>query len=541
MRRARPPLAVVALGAAIAVPALSARGSGDGREPVDLAAIHQIKLEARTGSKVMEFASYLTDVHGPRLTNSPQMRRAAEYVKEQLTAIGLTEVRFETWGRFGRGWANERTAVHVTEPASWPVLAFPKAWTPGTNGPVAGDAVRVELTREEHLGRYRGKLRGAFVLISPLRDVKPLFEPLARRLSDGDLEELQRERAALDRPGGGASPGPTQTAFRRKRMAFLIQEGVVAILEQSRGERGDGGAVIVQGPAPGEGSRDPADPQPLPQLVLAAEHYGRIVRLLEKKRPVRMEIDVRNRFYDDDLDAFNILADLPGTDKAEEVVMLGAHFDSWHAGTGATDNGGSSAVVMEAMRILKATGLPMRRTVRAALWTGEEQGLLGSRAYVKAHFADRRTMAVKPAHGKLAAYFNVDNGGGAFRGVYLQGNEMVAPVFRAWMEPFSSFGMKTLAIRDTRGTDHLAFDEVGLPGFQFIQDPLEYYSRTHHTNLDAFERLVREDLTRNAVILASFVYHAANRADRLPREPLPPRHDQEPTPVETGAAVWGAH
>jgi Zn-dependent M28 family amino/carboxypeptidase len=279
----------------------------------------------------------------------------------------------------------------------------------------------------------------------------------------------------------------------------------------------------VQGPALGEGSRRADDAAPLPHLVLAAEHYGRIARLLQRSQPVHLEVDVRNRFYDDDLTAFNVIAELKGTDKAAEIVMVGAHFDSWHVGTGATDNGANSAVIMETMRILKTTGLKMRRTVRAALWTGEEQGLLGSRAYVQHHFADRATLTLKPAHDALAAYFNLDNGGGAVRGVYLQGNDMVAPIFLAWMEPFRGMGMTTLArTRRAGGTDHIAFDEVGLPGFQFIQDPLDYDSRTHHTHLDVYERLVPEDLIKNAIILASFVYHAANRPDPLPRKPLPP-------------------
>jgi Zn-dependent M28 family amino/carboxypeptidase len=258
--------------------------------------------------------------------------------------------------------------------------------------------------------------------------------------------------------------------------------------------------------------------------------------MVEQKIPVSMEVDVRNSFYDADLSAFNILADLPGTDASGEVVLLGAHFDSWHTGTGATDNGGSSAVVMEAMRILKALGLPMRRTVRAALWTGEEQGLLGSRAYVKAHFAERDTMTVKPEHAKVSAYFNVDNGGGAFRGIYQQGNDMVMPIFAAWIEPLRSLGMTTLASRNTGATDHVSFDEVGLPAFQFVQDPLEYGSRTHHTNLDQYERLIPEDLVKNAIVLASFVYHAANRPDRLPRKPLPPPARQPaPAAAETAS------
>jgi Zn-dependent M28 family amino/carboxypeptidase len=254
---------------------------------------------------------------------------------------------------------------------------------------------------------------------------------------------------------------------------------------------------------------------------MSAEHYGRIWRMLEKKVPVRLEMDIQNKFFDQDLNSFNIVAEIPGTDKADEVVMLGAHFDSWHTGTGATDNAAGSAVMMEAMRILKATRLRMRRTVRLALWTGEEEGLLGSRAYVTKHFADRADMVLKPEHSKLSGYFNVDNGTGAIRGVYLQGNEAIAPIFQAWMQPFKNIGMTTLTIRGTGGTDHQSFDAVGLPGFQFIQDPIEYDSRTHHSNMDVYERIQAADMMKDAVIVASFAYHAANRDERLPRKPLP--------------------
>ncbi len=297
-------------------------------------------------------------------------------------------------------------------------------------------------------------------------------------------------------------------------MAFLVSEGVAATLEPGRG---DGGTVFVLG----GGSRNAQDPPSVPQIVVAVEHYNRLVRILDRKIPVTLEFDIRNTFHDADLNAFNVVAEIPGTDKADELVMLGAHFDSWHSGTGATDNAAGSAVMMEAMRILKATGLRLRRTVRLALWTGEEQGLLGSRAYVNEHFGSRQTLELKPGHQKLSGYFNVDNGTGAIRGVYLQGHETIAPIFSAWMEPFQNLGMTTLAIRSTGGTDHLAFNEVGLPGFQFIQDPIEYDSRTHHSNMDVYERLQAADMMKNAVIVASFVYHAANRDSLLPRKPLP--------------------
>jgi len=275
------------------------------------------------------------------------------------------------------------------------------------------------------------------------------------------------------------------------------------------------------------GSRDPKDPPAITRVALATEHYGRIYRLLQKKIPVTLKLDVDNKFYDEDLNSFDILGEIPGTDKADEVVMLGGHFDSWQAGTGATDNGAGAATMLEAIRILKATGMPMRRTVRVGLWTGEEEGLLGSRAYVKAHFGDPETMKLLPEHAKLDAYYNIDNGTGKIRGVYLQGNEAVTPIFAKWMEPFHGLGMTTLTMRNTGGTDHLAFNAVGLPGFQFIQDPLDYDSRTHHSNMDVYERIQEPDMKQIAVIVASFVYMTANRPEMLPRKPLP-----SPTPQQ---------
>jgi hypothetical protein len=502
-------------------------------EKVDYDAVMRIKDEGfGSSSRVMEFASWLTDVHGPRLTNSPQFRAAGQYVVKQMTGLGFANVKLEPWGPFGRGWSNEYTHVRVVAPYTTTLLAFSKAWTPGTNGPVKGEATLATLEKDEDLTKHKGQLKGKFVLLQPAGEVKPLFDAPGRRYDEGDLEKLTRETPTRGGMRGGGrppqpgQPGPfgnmaAQMEFRRKRTAFLVAEGVAGTIVPSTCPRGDSGSVCVAAFSPGEGSRDPKEPTPLVQIVLASEHYGRLVRTLEKKLPVTIEADVRNTFHDDDQMSFNVVADLPGTDKADEVVMVGAHLDSWHTGTGATDNGASSAVVMEALRILKAAGLKPRRTIRMALWGGEEQGLLGSRAYVKDHFADRETMTLKPDHGKLAAYFNMDNGGGAFRGIYLQNNDAAASVIAAWMEPFRGLGMTTLAPGPTSGTDHLSFDAVGLPGFQFIQDPLEYSTRTHHTNQDVYERLIPDDLKQNAVIIAAFAYHAAMRDERLPRKPLP--------------------
>jgi Zn-dependent M28 family amino/carboxypeptidase len=303
-------------------------------------------------------------------------------------------------------------------------------------------------------------------------------------------------------------------------MQFFIDEGVAGLIDNSIGS---GGTLFVQS----GGSRNASDPPVAPQVIIAVEQYNRILRMLERNVPVRIEMNVQNRFHDEDLNAYNVIAEIPGTDRADEIVMLGAHFDSWHTGTGATDNAAGSAVMMEAMRILQTAGLRPRRTIRLALWTGEEQGLLGSAAYVREHFADRNTMQLKPNHSKFSVYFNVDNGTGAIRGVFLQGNEAVAPIFSKWMDPLRNLGMTTLSIRGTGGTDHLSYDDVGLPGFQFIQDPIEYDSRTHHSNMDVYDRVQAADMIKNSVIVASFVYNAAMRDEKLPRKPLPaPRRQQ---------------
>lgn len=491
-------------------------------DPVDLEAIQRLKEEGFERSQVMDTAWWLTEVHGPRLTNSPQMRAAADWAAKRLSEWGLANVKQEPWGQeFGRGWSNERTVVQVVKPTPWPVLAYARAWTPGTGGPVTADLVLAPMATEADFDKYRGKLKGRIVLLQEAREVEPLWAAPARRFTPQQLEEMREQPVAPPRPQGNFAQAQ---AFAAKRNAFLVAEGVRAVLEPGNG-RGDSGSVLTGG----GGSRNPKDPPAPTQLSVATEHYNRLARLVARGQAVTMELDVRNTFHDADLGMFNIVAEIPGTDKADEVVMLGAHFDSWHAGTGAVDNASGSSVMMEAMRILKQSGVRLRRTVRLALWTGEEQGLLGSRAYVKAHFGDPETMELTPEHAKLAAYFNMDNGTGAYRGVYLQGNEAVAPIFRAWMAPFENIGMTDLTIRNTGGTDHLAYHAVGLPGFQFIQDPVQYSSRTHHSNLDVYDQLIAGDLMKNAVITASFVYHAANREQMLPRRALPKPPKPAPT------------
>ena len=480
-------------------------------EKLDLDAIYRIKDEGLQRSKVMEIESYLTDVYGPRLTGSPNIKEAADWAQKTMKEWGLANVHLETWP-FGRGWQNQMFLAHARTPRAYPLIGYTKAWTPGTDGQVTGEAILAVINTEKDFDTFHGKLRGKFALITPMRDVPAHFDAPAHRYTDAELNELSMQPAAGRGRGRGNFAG--DQAFNRKKTQFWIDEGVLAVLDTIRG---DGGTLFVQS----GGSRDAKDPPSPPQVVIAVEQYGRIARTLEKKIPVTLSMRIDNTFHDTDLNAFNVIAELPGTDKADEVVMVGAHFDSWHTGTGATDNAAGSAVMMEAMRILKTTGVTLRRTVRIGLWGGEEQGLLGSKEYIKAHYGDPATMALKPEHAKFAGYFNVDNGTGLIRGVYLQGNEAVAPIFQQWMEPLKNLGMTTVTIRNTGGTDHQSYDAVGLPGFQFIQDEVEYDTRTHHSNQDVYERIQANDMMRNAVIVAAFAYNAANRDEKLPRKPLP--------------------
>lgn len=497
------------------------------QERVDQAAMDKIKAEALDRSQIMETASWLTDVYGARLTGSPNIKAAGEWAAKKMTEWGMVNAKLEPWGYFGRGWTNERLSLHVIAPTPWPVIAVPAAWTPGTNGVVTGDVVRVEADSAKDLEKYRGKLRNAFVMLVPKRELSPRFTPDAERYTAAGLDSLTTPPAARGGGGGGRGGrgggrgGATGVPnFTQVRAEFLAAQGVAVIIQPGTGNSGTG-TVFTSG----AGSRDPKTPAKTPVLILAPEHYNRISRIVEKGQAVRMEANVKNTFYDQDLNAFNIMADIPGTDPQlkDELVMLGAHFDSWHAGTGATDNAAGSAVMMEALRILKATGLPMKRTVRIGLWSGEENGLLGSRAYVRNTFGNPNdttgTAPQKPAYDKFSGYFNVDNGTGKIRGVYLQGNAAVGPIFTEWMKPFNSMGTGTVTIRNTGGTDHGSFDAAGLPGWQFIQDEVEYGSRTHHSNMDVYDRLVADDMKHNAMIVAAFVYLAANRDEKLPRKP----------------------
>jgi carboxypeptidase Q len=516
------------------------------QEKVDLETISRIRYEGFRNSKVMDIASGLMDSIGERLTGSPNMKRANEWTRDQLTAMGLSNAHLEPWGPFGRGWANQYVNARMTSPDIVPLIVYAKAWTPGTNGVVTGKCVRVSIEDKKDFEKYRGKLVGLIAIMGPEAEVKPITEPPYKRYTDDDLVKTGEYQIPGERPPFRFADFLKRQQFVKELNQFLADEKVLAVIDHSRGSAG-GGTVFVQS----GGSYKPGETTTVPQLTMASEHWTRIARLLQQKKDVTLELNVTNTFYDDDPMQYDTIAEIPGTDKKDEVVMLGAHLDSWHAGTGATDNGAGSVVMMEAVRILKALDIKPRRTIRIGLWSGEEQGLLGSQHYVEQHFGSRPPMddpnmkgmptlmrreagpvTVKPEQAKISAYFNVDNGTGKIRGVYLQENEAVAPIFDAWMKPFHDLGMTTLTMRNTGGTDHQSFDAVGIPGFQFIQDPIEYETRTHHSNMDVYDRLQSEDLKQISVIVASFVYEAATRDQMLPRKPIEAPLPKEPEKKE---------
>jgi carboxypeptidase Q len=516
--------------------------SQEKQEKVDLETITRIRYEGFHNSKVMDYASGLMDSIGERLTGSPNMKRANEWTRDQLTAMGLSNAHLEPWGPFGRGWANQYVNVRMTSPDIAPLLVYAKAWTPGTNGVVTGKCIRVNIEKKEDFDKYKGKLAGMILIFGPDAEVKPIIEAPYKRYTDDDLAKTAEYQIPGERPAFRFADFVKRQQFVKELNQFLADEKVLAVIDHSRGTAG-GGTVFVQS----GGSYKTGETATIPQLTMASEHWSRIARLLDKKKDVTLELNVTNTFYDDDPMQYDTIAELPGTDKKDEVVMLGAHLDSWHAGTGATDNGAGTIVMMEAMRILKALDIKPRRTIRIGLWSGEEEGLLGSQGYVEQHFGSRPPMddpgmkgmptlmrreagpvTVKPEQAKVSGYFNVDNGTGKIRGIYLQENEAVEPIFEAWMRPFKDLDMTTITMRNTGGTDHQSFDAVGIPGFQFIQDPVEYESRTHHSHMDVYDRLQPEDLKQMAVIVASFVYNTAMRDQMLPRKPIEPALPREP-------------
>jgi hypothetical protein len=504
-------------------------------EKIDTAIVSKIKKEGLDKSRVMNTLSVLTDVNGPRLTNSPNYRKAAEYVKTTLTEWGVQNVHFDTWDEtFGKGWELRKFSLQNVSPVYFPVIAYPRAWSPGIKGSIQAEAIYLDIKTEEDVNKYKGKLKGKIVLFSAPTTVKPGFTPDASRLHDTTL---------LQMANSGATEAFTarrfQAATEPQRLAWLKwdlcqSEGAVAVLEASPATRLEDGTVTVAAatiPYPADVANDKRlraysanAPKILPQVVVAAEHYNRMVRQIQQGMAVKLDLTLETAFTEA-APGFNVIGEIPGTDLQDEIVMIGAHLDSWHSATGTTDNAAGSAVMMEAIRILKSLGANPRRTIRIALWGGEEQGLLGSRNYVKRVLGNRLdksfpydSIKVTPEAEKFSVYFNMDNGTGKYRGVYLQGNEKVRPVFRAWLKPFEKAGAATLTSRNTSGTDHLSFDAIGLPGFQFIQDPIEYGTRTHHTSMDFYDKAVEEDLKHNAVVTAAFAWFAANRDEKMPRK-----------------------
>ena len=546
---------------------------------VDLA---KIRDEGLNRSQLMATLSYLTDVIGPRVTGSPNLKRANEWTRDKFSSWGLANAHLEPWGPFGRGWSLKSFSIQIVEPQAIPLIGVPKAWTPGFEKPIVAEVIYLDAKNEEELKKYEGKLKGTVVLVGAPRPVKIAFEPQGRRMTEEDLRIFAAAKGGSVRPAraptepnpGAAARSPQQPQqqqaqernqrpgagrreppFTRRVLSFLVKEEAALMVTPS--PIGDAGTIFVASvsvPAvegrSGERMRPwsataPATP---PQVVLNVEDYNRLVRMIEHDVKPKMAVDLQVQFHDEDQNAFNTIAEIPGSDLKDEVVMLGGHLDSWHAGTGATDNGAGVAVAMEAVRILKAAGFQPRRTVRVALWTGEEQGLLGSKAYVAEHFGSystegssdgqsqdgnreegqrersrSRSLVRKPEYDRFAGYFNLDNGSGRIRGVFAQENAGAWAVFRDWLAPFRDLGAETVTLANTGGTDHLAFDAIGLPGFQFIQDPIEYMSRTHHSNADVYDRIVEDDLKQAAVIMASFVYNAAMADEKLPRKEIDAR------------------
>jgi carboxypeptidase Q len=534
--------------------ARSSTAAAAGGETVDLEVVTRIRDEGFHRSQALATIAYLADRIGARLTGTPELKEANEWARRRLAGWGLANAHLEAWGPFGRGWSFSRAVVAMRLDGAErqvQLAALPKAWTPGTQGEVRGEALRVTIETAADMDRYRGKLAGKVALLDKARDVSPAAARVeARRFTAEKLAEL----AEFD-PGQAPRVAAERQA-RRERLRlrdqvrkFLYEEKALASIEASSRPWG---LIQVQGGGPHKQGEQPV----VTGLVMAAEPYNRLVRLLDAGRKVELAIDVQARYYDDDPMAYNTLAEIPGSDPRGEVVMAGAHLDSWHAATGATDNGAGCAVVMEAGRILAALHLVPRRTIRIALWTGEEEGLLGSTAYVSQHFASRPPpppppsgaaaeppglseppgpLTRKPEHAKLSGYFNVDNGSGKIRGIMAEENSGVQPIFSAWLAPFGDLGATTVSQRVSGGTDHVAFDRVGLPGFQFIQDELDYSHYTHHTNADAYDHVEGDDLAQASVVLASFLYHAASRPAMLPRKPPPsPSQSSSPSPRQAG-------
>jgi hypothetical protein len=490
----------------------------------DASVVNRIKNEEQKNSQVMDIAFHLTDVSGPRLTSSPGFMRAAEWAKNTLVSWGLTNATLEPWGDFGKGWQQEKCYVAMTKPYYTPFIAYARAWTKGTGKKeLTGEILLINANDSATLvQQYSGKLKGRIVMLMMNDTLRPSFEPDAERFADTSLEKMAKSepRPQQNRQGNQFRSNPVfaaRQAFQRTLTSLYLKEQPALILSMSA--RGTDGTVFVQS----GGSYSAKEPEAPANVMISSDDYLRLQRLVKAGVPVQLEADVKTKFFDSDIKGYNVVAEIPGSDPAlkDQLVMLGGHLDSWHAGTGATDNAAGCAVMMEVVRLIKTMGLQPKRTVRIVLWSGEEQGLFGSRNYVKNHFGDPATMKLTHDQAKVSAYYNLDNGTGKIRGVYLQGNDKVRDLFQEWLKPFNDLGASTLTIDNTGGTDHLSFDAVGIPGFQFIQDPIEYDTRTHHSNMDTYDHLIPEDLKQASTIVAAFVYNTTQRDEMIPRKSLP--------------------
>ncbi len=537
------------------------------RETLDLNMYQQIRIEGLNHSHVMEYASALDDDIGPRLTGSENLKHANEWTREQFVAMGCANAHLEDWGEFGMGWQQLNTWVRMASPDTAVFIAQAAPWSPATNGAITAPAVWVDIKDEKDFDKYKGQLSGKVVLYGPMRDVPPVDKPLWVRLDDKELKDLTESPLKPRNREDFIQQYMKRLELRQKAGKFFADEHALAVLTPSRDGRDGGGSggTIFDDSSVGFGweayKRETANP--LPVAVMAIENYGRVYRLLKANVTVTIQMDIDTKFTGDHEHGFDTIAEIPGTDPKlkDEVVMVGGHLDSWTSGTGATDNGAGTVVAMEVMRILTTLHVKPRRTIRVALWTGEEEGEFGSYGYVKQHFgyvpvstaSDQMKLPewvrkpggpvqLKPEYQKISAYFNLDNGSGKIRGVYLQENAAMAPIFQQWIEPLKDLGVTTLTLRNTGGTDHEAFNAIGIPGFQFIQDPLDYDSRVHHSNMDVYEELSPQDLAQAAVVEATFVYNTAMRDQMLPRKPLPhpELEEQLKTPLKNimpGAAV----
>jgi carboxypeptidase Q len=486
---------------------------GHAQEGPDLVTVAKIRNEGFKHSQIMKIAGYLSDVIGPRPTGSPEVTKAYNWTAEKMKQWGLKNVALEPF-EFGIGWAPRYVSAHLLEPHYAPLIAISVEWGSSTNGKVAGQPVYVEIENAQDMEKYRGKLGGKIVLYVPPRKTPTNFTPSARRYDKTSLNE----RAEFPIEPGDRDWEDYQRSFADDLEDFFRAEKIGVLVQASPGRTRDYGTVHAAGI---RSARFPDRQRPLPEIILAAEHYNRIHRILvEYGEPVKMEVEVRNEFYAEDLNGYNVVGEIPGTDKKDEIVMLGGHIDSWSPGTGAADNAAGCAVCLEAVRILQTLGLRPRRTVRIVLWGAEEKGWVGSKSYVAKHFGDVETMTIKPEQAKVCAYYNYDNGSGKIRGIHLQENIQLKPIFEEWIKPFEDLGMTHVVTRSTGGSDHGALDYIGIPSFQFIQDPLDYGTRIHHTNMDVYDHLIPEDLMQSAVIMASFIYNTAMREEMFLRKPL---------------------